>query len=133
MTRTFADTFYFLGVLNTDDPAHQRSSEFADMYRGEIWTTGWVLTELVDAMSHPANRRLVVDFLADLRAAPRTTVVPFSEELAAAGLRLFAARPDKHWSLTDCISFIVMGREGITNALTGDHHFEQAGFRILLA
>ena len=132
MIRSFADTFYFLGLLNTDDPAHQRASEFADAYRGEIWTTGWVLIELADAMSHPANRLLVVDFLAELRIAPRTTIVPLSDALAAEGLRMFADRPDKHWSLTDCISFVVMKREGIDDALTGDRHFEQAGFRALL-
>ena len=45
---------------------------------------------------------------------------------------LFHARLDKEWSLTDCISFVVMQREGITDALTGDHHFEQAGFTALL-
>ena len=44
----------------------------------------------------------------------------------------FAARPDKEWSLTDCISFVAMNERDITDALTSDHHFEQAGFRILL-
>ncbi len=132
MIRSFADTFYFLALLNTDDPSHERASEFADTYRGDIVTTGWVLMEVVDAMSHPENRRLVVDFIAGLRAAARTMIEPLSDELAAEGLRFFAARPDKHWSLTDCISFVVMSRESITDALTGDRHFEQAGFRALL-
>ena len=45
------------------------------------------------------------------------------------GLALYRARPDKAWSLIDCISFMVMTERGITEALTGDHHFEQAGFR----
>jgi predicted nucleic acid-binding protein len=44
------------------------------------------------------------------------------------GIELYRNRPDKNWSLTDCISFVVMKREGITEALTGDRHFEQAGF-----
>src|SRR5208282_5143253 len=44
----------------------------------------------------------------------------------------FSARPDKEWSLTDCISFVVMNERGMTDALTSDHHFEQAGFQILL-
>lgn len=37
-------------------------------------------------------------------------------------------RPDKDWSLTDCISFLVMKDFGLTDAFTADHHFEQAGF-----
>jgi hypothetical protein len=49
------------------------------------------------------------------------------------GLDLFAKRPDKNWSVTDCISFVVMEDEGVAAALTGDNHFEQAGFRALLA
>ena len=48
------------------------------------------------------------------------------------GVRLYVARPDKDWSLTDCISFVVMRERGITEALTGDRHFEQAGFVALL-
>jgi hypothetical protein len=46
---------------------------------------------------------------------------------------LYDARPDKDWSLTDCISFVVMGDERLTEALTGDRHFVQAGFVALLA
>jgi uncharacterized protein len=45
---------------------------------------------------------------------------------------MFAARSDKRWSLTDCISFVVMQERGLTEALTADRHFEQAGFSILL-
>lgn len=46
---------------------------------------------------------------------------------------LYRARPDKEWSLTDCTSFVVMNECGLTDALTGDRHFEQAGFKALLA
>jgi uncharacterized protein len=42
------------------------------------------------------------------------------------------SRRDKEWSLTDCISFVVMKERGLTEALTADHHFEQAGFKALL-
>ena len=48
------------------------------------------------------------------------------------GVALYAERPDKDWSLTDCISFVVMRKMDITEALTGDRHFEQAGFTALL-
>jgi predicted nucleic acid-binding protein len=60
-------------------------------------------------------------------------VVPPSTELFEAGIDLYSRRPDKEWSLTDCISFVVMQERGITEALTGDYHFVQAGFSILLA
>ena len=60
-------------------------------------------------------------------------IVPASQDVFEQGVELFENRLDKDWSLTDCISFIVMRERGLTEALTGDHHFEQAGFRALLA
>jgi uncharacterized protein len=65
--------------------------------------------------------------------APRTHIIPLDSRLLQRGLDLFANRPDKNWSLTDCISFVVMQNEGLTQALTGDGHFEQVGFKALLA
>jgi uncharacterized protein len=62
----------------------------------------------------------------------RIMIVPPNQELFDEGIHLFAERPDKEWSLTDCISFIIMREYDLTDALTADHHFEQAGFRILL-
>lgn len=67
-----------------------------------------------------------------MRANPDIAVVPCSDQLLGEGIDLYARRPDKEWSLTGCITFVVMQREGITDALTGDHHFEQAGFVSLL-
>ncbi len=64
---------------------------------------------------------------------PQIEVVPFSHELNAEALRLFTDRSDKEWSLTDCLSFVVMARRNVQQALTADHHFEQAGFRVLLS
>ena len=60
------------------------------------------------------------------------TLAPPTVELFDAGVALYHSRTDKDWSLTDCISFVVMSQHGITGALTGDHHFEQAGFKVLL-
>ena len=68
----------------------------------------------------------------NLRSAEDIEIVPASSELFSKGFAFFTSRPDKDWSFTDCISFVVMRERGITNALTADHHFEQAGFVALL-
>jgi uncharacterized protein len=67
-----------------------------------------------------------------LRADPETEIVPARGSLFDRGAHLYALRPDKSWPLTDCFSFVVMTERDITEALTGDHHFEQAGFRAML-
>jgi uncharacterized protein len=95
-------------------------------------TTDWVLIELADAMCRARHRVLAAEFIRDLRDDSRITIVPLSSELLQAGFDLYAARNDKDWSLTDCISFVVMRERGLTEALTADHHFEQAGFAALL-
>ena len=59
-------------------------------------------------------------------------IIPATADLFDRGVQLYAERADKEWSLTDCISFVVMADEGLADALTGDHHFEQAGFKALL-
>jgi predicted nucleic acid-binding protein len=95
-------------------------------------TTGWVLTELADGWAKPTQRTFLVPMLTKLRANPNAQIESCSDQLLQKGIDLYHARPDKEWSLTDCISFVVMQREGITDALTGDKHFEQAGFVALL-
>jgi len=70
--------------------------------------------------------------LAALRADPACTIVPPTQSLLDQGVELYNERPDKSWSLTDCISFVAMREYGATQALTGDRHFEQAGFTLLL-
>jgi predicted nucleic acid-binding protein len=84
-------------------------------------------------MSSPARRLACGGFLADLATQPHTVVRGLDDDLLGRGVALYRARPDKEWSLTDCISFVVMEEQGLTDALTGDRHFEQAGFQALLA
>ena len=79
-----------------------------------------------------ANRELFLEMRIALRENERVTIVPMGQELFDRGIELYGERLDKEWSITDCISFIVMREQGITDALTGDHHFEQAGFKALL-
>jgi uncharacterized protein len=126
----FADTFYFIALFNENDACHDAAAAFANE-KTRITTTEWVLTDLGDGMS-AANREMFVEFIQVLRKDPSTTIVGSSTELWNQGLDLFANRPDKQWSLTDCISFVAMQQNNIADVLTGDRHFEQAGFRALL-
>lgn len=129
----FVDTFYLIALLSEDDPAHHNAVAWAEAAAGvRLLTTAWVLTEFADAFSRGDNRRLAVDFLRSVNQRDDFDVVPFSQSLFDDGLTLYESRPDKDWSLTDCVSFVVMQREGVTEALTGDRHFTQAGFRALL-
>lgn len=132
MKRVFADTFYFLALLNSKVQAHARAVAAALAFQGEIVTTAWVLTEFAEAMCAPENRLECVALVADPRTDPQVRIYLPDTILFDDGLELFARRSDKEWSLTDCISFVVMQREGIAEALTGDRHFEQAGFTMLL-
>lgn len=132
MTPVFADTFYFLALLHLDDNAHARALSASQTLASPLLTTAWVVTEVADALAMPGMRENVPRLLAALRADPACTIVPPTEELFDQGVDLYAQRPDKSWSLGDCISFIVMRQQGITEALTGDHHFAQAGFTALL-
>ena len=128
----FADTFFYLAVMNPNDDAHAEAVRLSRGVRGRIVTTAFVLTELADGMSRPPARQAYLRLVALLEADPNVHIVPPSEALFRQGASLYAARPDKSWSLTDCISFVVMEHERIREALTADHHFEQAGFVALL-
>ncbi len=132
MNRVFADSLYFFAALNPRDKAHQKATEFAAKHDERTVTTAWVLTELADGLAATPQRGAFARLVARLQADPHNEIVPPTEELMARGTELYDSRPDKEWSLTDCISFVVMQDREIADALTGDHHFEQAGFRALL-
>lgn len=132
MRTVFADTFFFLAILNPKDAAHNASIAASRATRAQWVTTAWVLTEVADAMALPGNRAVFSRFLRTVESNPNVTIEPASDSLYRRGQELYASRPDKEWSLTDCISFIVMQDHSINDALTGDHHFVQAGFVALL-
>ena len=133
MNRVFADAFYFVALLNRADQYHAKATRAASQLLGEVVTTEWVPTEVADALAESASRRAVVPLIRDLAQDPRVKIVRAADDWFERGLQLYEQRPDKDWPLTDCISFAVMTQQKLTEALTGDHHFEQAGFMPLLA
>lgn len=132
MTKVFADSFFFLAMLNVRDSQHRTAVKLGRMLAGPIYTTQWVLVEVADAFSKPKDRDRFIDLLELIAADERIRVIGASSSSFTRGAELFRRRKDKNWSLTDCISFVAMEDRHITDALTGDHHFEQAGFTVLL-
>jgi hypothetical protein len=132
MNPLFADTFHFLALVNESDAAHSRAVEASRDLNRRVVTTAWVLIEVGDALARPAGRQRFMELVEVLRNDPQVTIVPPTQDLFDRGIALYGQRADKDWSLTDCISFVVMREMGIAEALTGDQHFAQAGFRCLL-
>jgi predicted nucleic acid-binding protein len=132
MRTRFADSFFFYAFLDRNDEAHSRAAEVFDDLDTTILTTAWVLLEVANGFAGARNRAKFVDFAQFLRSSEFVVIVPADQGDFEEAMRLYADRLDKEWSLTDCTSFVVMKKRGLTEALTGDHHFEQAGFIALL-
>jgi len=132
MSSVFIDTPFLIAVLRKRDAHHAAALKWRKVLNGPFLTTEYVLVEVMDACCPPPLRRRGVDAIRMIREHPEVRIVPASSQLLDEGIGLFRDRSDKSWSLTDCISFVVMKREGITDALTSDRDFEQAGFRALM-
>ena len=132
MNAWFADSFFFFALLNPEDEAHSRAMDIINRLQTDLITTAWVLTEVADGLASADNRGRFIALLQFLRSNKHAILLPLDQSTFDRGVELYAERPDKDWSLTDCISFVVMREHGLKDALTGDHRFEQAGFKALL-
>jgi len=125
---SFMDAFALIAWLDTREANHARVAAHLGTYAGRFVTTEWILMELADAFSPSRLRGYAVEFLKGIRTNKNFAIVPFDAEVYDAGFDLYSQRPDKNWSLTDCISFVVMDQFKLIDAMTEDHHFRQAGF-----
>lgn len=132
MTSYFADTSLFAAYLNSRDDFHEVAVQYVRDESSFLVTTSWVLVELGNFVCKSRTRRRFVPFVQDLRTDPFVEILPASGPLLDEALELYHRRPDKQWSVTDCTSILVMRERKLHEALTTDHHFVQAGFRILL-
>ena len=125
----FMDTYGLIAWINTRDAAHQPVKSYLHAFSGSIVTTEWVLLEFADAFALSSLKPFAIEAIKRIHRLPMFVVVGYDLAVYQAGFDLYQVRPDKDWSLTDCISFAVMTQRGLSEALTADHHFEQAGFR----
>jgi len=129
------DAAAWIGFLWPGDDLHAKTNRVLASTGREgrsLLTTSAILLEVVDGLAKHNLRYLSRSFRVILAGFPDLEIVHVDAPLFDRAWTLFDARGDKKWSLTDCISFVLMRERGISDALTYDHHFEQAGFRALL-
>jgi predicted nucleic acid-binding protein len=134
MTALFADTFYWVALADFHDSTHDRAVALAtERADSPLVTTDEVLAEYLTffATAPEAMRRKALSNVERILKNSGVRVVPQSRASFLSGMALYGARPDKGYSLTDCISMQTMRKEGLTEVLTNDRHFEQEGFRAL--
>lgn len=133
MKVVFADTGYWVAVLNPRDDWNSRANQVSrTMGKFRMVTSEMVLDELLAALSKVAVRAMVIKGVEAIRSNPNIEVVPQTSLQFGEAFDTYRRMSDKEWSLTDCASFGLMLERGITEALAHDRHFEQAGFAALL-
>jgi uncharacterized protein len=132
MNEVFADTSFFVALISLRDAHHHAADRLAKEHRGRIVTSHWVRLEVANFFAGSQGRSTATQFLTSLLGDQDTTIVPATLHSFSAGWDIYRARTDKRWSLTDCISLHLMQERGLIEALTSDHHFEQAGFQVLM-
>ncbi len=131
----FADTSALHTLADPDDALHQAAVALSQELRRQrvrLVCTDYIIAELVGGLTGRLPHHQILAFVDGLLNSPFLTIAHIDRARAAAGWALYRSRPDKLWSLTDCISFIVMAALNLQDAFTHDRHFEQAGFRAML-
>jgi uncharacterized protein len=135
MNIVFVDTFYLIALANPRDEWHEKAKAVGDSLGMLLQlTTESVLTEFLNFFcnSGPYMRQAAVEMVEAVSQTTTTKVISQSHELFLSGLELYRSRSDKGYSLTDCISMVIMRQYDITDVFTHDKHFAQEGFRVLI-
>jgi uncharacterized protein len=137
MADLFCDTSGWGHLVDPTQTHHILSSELYRTARDnnrKILTTNYIIAELVALFTSPLRipRPTTIAFIESLKSSAHIEIVHIDQTLDQRSWELLATREDKDWSLVDCASFVVMQERNITEALTTDHNFEQAGFIRLL-
>ncbi len=130
--KTFVDTLFVVGFTNERDQYHDEAVKLAAEYNGKpLLVTDAVLLEIGNSLSR-RFRKQAVETIESFMKSREIEIVRLDETLFDKAFQLYKNHADKSWGLVDCISFVVMKEQNITDALTCDKHFVQAGFRALM-
>ncbi|MBI3193736.1 MAG: type II toxin-antitoxin system VapC family toxin [Ignavibacteriae bacterium] len=133
--QVFLDASYAIALSSSNDSFHEKAETIAlqlEKNNTRIVTTRAVVVEIGNALAKLRFRNEAIRLLLSLETDPTITIVPLSEELFRRAFEFYRQRKDKEWGITDCVSFVAMKDSRLTDALTADEHFQQAGFRALL-
>lgn len=134
MRRLFVDASFWIALTLRSDGNHRAATGLARELDGAaLVTTELVLAETLNGLAGggPAARHAGAVLVDRLQNSERHEIVEQSHELFERALTLYRSRSDQHWGLIDCASFVVMRDRGVSQALSFDRDFEQAGFAIL--
>ena len=134
MRSVFADTLYWVALVHRRDQWHQQAVEATRLLgEAQLLTTEEVLVEFLNAFSSGRwLRQAAAEQVHRLRSRRNIEIVPQTPASFVLGFEFYESRPDKDYSLTDCISMQTMRQRGIMEVLTHDHHFAQEGFIVLI-
>jgi uncharacterized protein len=137
MSTMLVDTSGWGNLIDPTQPFHAKAASLYRLARQEkhrIITTNYIISEVVALLTSPLRipKSQIIAFIQSLKSSPYVEILHINPETDAQAWQLLTNRADKAWSLVDCSSFVIMQQEKITEALTNDHHFEQAGFVRLL-
>jgi predicted nucleic acid-binding protein len=136
MTRLFADTSYWIALLNPDDELHSKAAVLAQRFSSAgVVTSEMVLVEVLNSFSRHGShlRHAAGKAVQGILGTRNLTVIAQTSEHFRDAIEVYMRAADKSWSLTDCASFEIMRAERLSEALTHDRHFGQAGFKVLMA
>lgn len=129
--RIFVDTSFVLALINERDQYHHQAESLSHKFENSLlMTTDAVLLEIGNAMAKDFREEAIA-IIKVLRSSQRVEVFEINERLFEKGLEAYKKYRDKTWRLVDCISFVAMQENGITEALTFDGDFSQAGFTVV--
>ena len=137
MKRIFVDTSGWANLAYTSEPYYQLATEIyvsASKSQQRLVTTNYIIAELVPLLTSvlKVSRPRIIDFINGIKSSQNVDFIHIDKVGDSKAWELLENRKDKTWSLVDSSSFVTMEALGITDALTTDHHFEQAGFVRLL-
>lgn len=132
MKKTFVDTFYIVALVNRRDEFHEKANELVRYYdKQPLLITDAVLLEIGNSLARNYKNE-AVEIFEEFFISNELEIIRLDETLFNKAFELYKNHTDKSWGLVDCISFVVMKENGVTDALTCDKHFVQAGFRALM-